>query len=102
MRGVAGTVVHPGDLQHDQANAAGSAVALVGDQFVVDQVVGGQAGVVPAGHDAVFQTFAADLQGLEQVWEGGLHTGGSGTVLLFFYQSVAIVKNQLVFLLASV
>ena len=43
MRGVAGTVVHPGDLQHDQANAAGSAVALVGDQFVVDQVVGGQA-----------------------------------------------------------
>ncbi|AJG13879.1 hypothetical protein RK21_02371 [Pseudomonas plecoglossicida] len=32
--------------------------------------------------------------------EGGLHTGGSGAMLfLFFYKSVAPVKNQLVFLL---
>jgi hypothetical protein len=55
---------------------------------------------VAGGHDAVLQAFAADLQGFEQMREGGLHTGGSGTVLfLFLYESVASVKNQLVFLL---
>lgn len=84
MRGIAGAVMHPGNLQHDQANATGCAFALVGDQLVVDQVVGGQAGVVAGGHDAVLQAFAADLQGFEQVREGGLHTGGSGAVLFLF------------------
>ncbi|MNZ19443.1 hypothetical protein D3C78_364690 [compost metagenome] len=102
MRGVAGAVMHPGHLQHDQADATGGAGALVGDELVVDQVVGRQAGVVAGGHDAVLQAFAADLQGFEQVREGGLHTGGSGAVLfLFFYESVASVKNQLVFLLVD-
>ncbi|MNC27170.1 hypothetical protein D3C75_753340 [compost metagenome] len=70
MGGVARTVVHPGHLQHDQADAAFGAGLVVGDQAVVDQVVGGDRGVVAAGHDAVLQAFATDLQRFEQVREG--------------------------------
>ncbi|MCY1421585.1 hypothetical protein D9M71_372450 [compost metagenome] len=71
MGGVARTVVHPGHLQHDQADAALGASVVVGDELVVDQVVGGHRGVVAAGHDAVLQALAADFQGLEEVREGG-------------------------------
>ncbi|MCY1430175.1 hypothetical protein D9M71_461160 [compost metagenome] len=70
MRGVARTVVHPGDLHDDQADAAFGAGLVVGDQAVVDQVVGGDRSVVAAGHDAVLQAFATDLQRFEQVREG--------------------------------
>ena len=65
--GVAGAVVHAGDLQHDQADAALGAGGVIGHQLVVDQVVGGHRGVVPGGHDAVLQRLAADLQRAEQV-----------------------------------
>ncbi|MNF83771.1 hypothetical protein D3C84_661010 [compost metagenome] len=81
--GVARTVVDPGDLQHDQADAAPGAGAVVGDELVVDQVVGGHGGVVAAGHDAVLQAFAADFQGLEEMREGldgGGHGGSCGPV----------------------
>ena len=67
VRGVARAVMNARHLQHDQAHATFGAGALVGDQGIVDPVVGGQAGVVPAGHDAVLQALATELQGLEQV-----------------------------------
>ncbi|MCY1179642.1 hypothetical protein D9M73_200510 [compost metagenome] len=80
MGGVARTVVDPGDLQHDQADAAPGAGAVIGDELLVDQVVGGHRGVVAAGHDPVLQALATDLQGFEQVREafGGLGGAGHG------------------------
>ncbi|MNM82982.1 hypothetical protein D3C81_950270 [compost metagenome] len=83
--GVAGAVVYTGHLQHDQTDPASGPGTLVGNELVIDQVVGGQAGIVARGHDAVLQAFAANLQGFEQVGEGGLHTGGSGVVLFLFW-----------------
>jgi hypothetical protein len=56
----------PGDLHHDQPDTAFGAGLVIGDQGVVDQVVGGHRGVVPAGHDAVLQALAADRQGLNR------------------------------------
>ncbi|MNP14031.1 hypothetical protein D3C76_1063400 [compost metagenome] len=70
MGGVARTVMHPGHLQHDQPGSAFGPRPVIGDQLFVDQVVGGHRGVVTAGHDAVFQALATDLQGFEQVREG--------------------------------
>ncbi|MCY1410235.1 hypothetical protein D9M71_256000 [compost metagenome] len=78
--GVAGAVVYPGHLQHDQADAAPGAGAVIGDELLVDQVVGGHRGVVAAGHDPVLQAFATDFQGFEEVREafGGLGGAGHG------------------------
>ncbi|MNR04818.1 hypothetical protein D3C85_1208090 [compost metagenome] len=70
MGGVARTVVHPGHLQDDQAGAAFGTGTVISDQLFVDQVIGGHGRVVAAGHDPVFQAFAADLQGFEQMSEG--------------------------------
>ncbi|MCY1177174.1 hypothetical protein D9M73_174710 [compost metagenome] len=65
VRGVARAVVHPCDLHDDQADTAFRARLVVGDQLLVDQVVGGHRGVVAAGHDPVFQAFAANFQRFE-------------------------------------
>ncbi|MNZ90254.1 hypothetical protein D3C78_1092110 [compost metagenome] len=70
VRGVARAVVHPGDLHDDQADTAFRPRLVVGDQLLVDQVVGGHRGVVAGGHDPVLQALAADFQRAEQVREG--------------------------------
>ncbi|MNQ73673.1 hypothetical protein D3C85_884130 [compost metagenome] len=69
--GVARTVMYPGHLQHDQPGSAFGPCPVIGDQLFIDQVVGGHRGVVTTGHDAVLQALATDLQGFEQVREGG-------------------------------
>ncbi|MNL61651.1 hypothetical protein D3C87_1856060 [compost metagenome] len=76
MGGVARTVMHPGNLQHDQPDAAFGTRPVIGDQLLVDQVVGRHRSVVAAGHDAVLETLATDLQRFEQVrerWGGSRH-----------------------------
>ncbi|MCY1413104.1 hypothetical protein D9M71_285290 [compost metagenome] len=65
MGGVARAVMHSGHLQDDQAGTAFGTGAVVGDQLFIDQVVGGHRGVVAAGHDPVFQAFAANFQRFE-------------------------------------
>jgi len=86
MGGVAGAVVHPGHLQHNQPHAAFGACPVVGDQLLVDLVVGGHRGVVPAGHDAIFQAFAAQYQRFKKMRKGmGRHGADTpGAVVIIF------------------
>lgn len=66
VRGVARAVVDPGHLHDDQSGAAAGPGAVIGDEWLVDQVVGRHRRVVAARHDAVFQAFAPDFQGLNR------------------------------------
>ena len=51
MRGVAGRVMHAGNLHDDQARAAGGTRLVVGDQLIGDHAVVDHDRVVPGGHD---------------------------------------------------
>ncbi len=73
MGGIARRLMHAGDLQDDQARAAGGPGPVIGDQPVVDQPARGQVGIVAGGEDAVLQRDAAQRQGGEKLGKSGIH-----------------------------